>query len=122
MREGAVGSSFKDGDTIVRQGEIGNCMYVIQRGRVEVVREMTNGPVRLAVLETGDFFGEMAIFDHESRSATVRSLGESRVLTVDRRTFFRRIQDDPSLAFRIVRGMSRRIRDLDERLAGKSTI
>jgi CRP-like cAMP-binding protein len=121
VREGAVGSVFKDGETIVRQGEIGNCMYVIQQGRVEVVREQATGPVRLAILETGDFFGEMAIFDHESRSATVRSLGESRVLTVDRRTFFRRIQDDPSLAFRIVKGMSRRIRDLDEKLAKSSS-
>jgi len=69
--------------------------------------------VRLAVLSKGDFFGEMAIFDHEVRSATVRTMGEVRALTIDKRTFLRRITEDPSIAFRIVERMSRRIRELD---------
>jgi CRP-like cAMP-binding protein len=51
------------------------------------------------------------------RSATVRAVGEARILTVDRRTFLRRVQEDPSLAFNILRTMSGRIRELTEKLA-----
>jgi CRP-like cAMP-binding protein len=63
-------------------------------------------------LDEGDFFGEMAIFEREVRSATVRALGKIRVLTVDEKTFLRRIHKDPSLAVRIVQTMSARIRML----------
>jgi CRP/FNR family transcriptional regulator len=92
-------------------------MYVIQQGQVEVVLEQEGEEVRLAVHGEGDFFGEMAIFDREVRSATIRALGQVRVLTVDKKNFLRRIQADPSLAFRIVETMSRRIRELATEVA-----
>jgi len=117
MKPSALGKTYGDGEPIARQGEIGECMYVIQQGQVEVVREQDGTEVQLATLEEGDFFGEMALFDRERRSATVRALGEARVLTVDKRTFLRRIHEDPSLAFRIVKGMSQRIRTLDAQVA-----
>ena len=117
MRPSALGKTYGDGEPIARQGEIGECMYVIQQGQVEVVREQDGAEVQLATLGEGDFFGEMALFDRERRSATVRALGEACVLTVDKRTFLRRIHEDPSLAFRIVKGMSQRIRTLDAQVA-----
>jgi CRP-like cAMP-binding protein len=58
----------------------------------------------------------MAIFEHEVRTATVRAVGEARVLTIDKKNFLRGIHEDPSLAFRIVETMSHRIRDLTDRL------
>lgn len=122
MEIGALGRVYQDGEIIVRQGEVGDCMYVIQEGKVEVLTEQGGNDVLLMTLEEGDFFGEMAIFEHEVRSATVRALGEIRVLTVDERTFLRRIHKDPSLAVRIVQTMSARIRSLvDEvgRLSGE---
>ena len=112
METGALGRVYQDGEAIVRQGEVGDCMYVIQEGKVEVLMEQDGNDVLLMTLEEGDFFGEMAIFEHEVRSATVRALGEVRVLTVDERTFLRRIHKDPSLAVRIVQTMSARIRSL----------
>jgi len=117
MKSSALGKTYGAGEAIARQGEIGECMYVVQEGRVEVVREQDGAEVRLATLGEGDFFGEMALFDRERRSATVRALGEARVLTVDKRTFLRRIHEDPSLAFRIVKGMSQRIRKLNDQVA-----
>ena len=116
MKPSALGKTYGDGEPIARQGEIGECMYVVQEGQVEVVREQ-GAEVQLATLGAGEFFGEMALFDRERRSATVRALGEARVLTVDKRTFLRRIHEDPSLAFRIVKGMSQRIRKLDDQVA-----
>lgn len=122
MDTGALGRVYQDGEVIVRQGEVGDCMYVIQEGKVEVLMEQDGNEILLMTLEEGNFFGEMAIFEHEVRSATVRALGEIRVLTVDERTFLRRIHKDPSLAVRIVQTMSARIRSLvDEvgRLSGE---
>jgi CRP-like cAMP-binding protein len=110
---GVLGKVYRDGQVIVRQGELGDCMYVIQEGQVEVVANEGDDEVCLAVLGEREFFGEMAIFEREVRTATVRALGPVRVLTVDKKTFLRRIHKDPSLAYHIVQTMSQRIRELD---------
>lgn len=116
MSSGALGREYKGGDVIVHQGEIGDCMYVIQEGEVEVVRVDNGSIIRLAVLGRGDFFGEMSVFEKEVRSATVRALDKVRVITVDKKTFMRRIQEDPTLAFRIFQTMASRIKQLNEEL------
>lgn len=111
-----LGKVFRDGETIVKQGEAGNCMYVIQEGEVEVIRDEDGEEVRLVVLGENDFFGEVPFFERSDSSgivrATVRTLGSVRVLTVDRRTILRRIKEDPSLAHRILQTMSRRVREI----------
>ena len=89
MTEGALGKTYSSGELIVRQGDEGNCMYVVQAGELEVVREEHDGNVRVALMNAGDIFGEMSIFERELRSATVRALGEARVLSVDKKTFLR---------------------------------
>jgi len=116
MNAGALGKLLQDGEVIVRQGEVGNCMFVIQQGQVEVLLKKGDADVCVAVLGEGDFFGEMALFDQEVRSATVRARGEVRILTLEKRTFLRRIHEDPSLAFRMLEKMSRRVRKLNETL------
>lgn len=113
MKTGVLGKVYNDGAVIVRQGEPGDCMYEILEGTVEVLREKNGQEICLAVLGKGDFFGEMAIFEREVRSATVRAMGEVRAMTIDKRTLMRRISGDPSLAFRIVEKMANRIRELD---------
>lgn len=113
----SLGKNYKSGESIICQGAVGNCMYVIQEGQAEVYREENGREIRMAVLKEGDFFGEMSIFDHEVRAATVKALGDVRILTIDKKTFMRRIQKDPSLAFDIVRTMSQRIRQLNCDLA-----
>jgi CRP/FNR family cyclic AMP-dependent transcriptional regulator len=117
MESGALGRIFQDGEVILRQGEEGTCMYVIQEGQVEVVKELDETEVILAVLGEGELFGEMAIFEREVRMATVRAKGTARVLTVDKKNFLRKIHEDPTLAFRVVQTMSRRIRKLSDEVA-----
>lgn len=117
MTTGGMGKLYAKGQIIVRQGEIGDCMFAIQSGQIEVVKQDDKREVRVAQLEQGDIFGEMAIFEREVRSATVRALSEARVLTVDKKTFLRRIQEDPSIAFNLVRMMSQRIRRLSGEIA-----
>lgn len=117
MRRGDLGTSYRDGEVIVREGEPGSCMYVIQAGRVEVVRGADGQGESLAVLTEGQFFGEMALFDAVERSATVRAVGDARVLKVDKRALLRRIQEDPLLALSLLESMSARVRRLNDQVS-----
>ena len=114
MDIGILGKEYADKDVIVKRGETGTSMYVLQKGHVEVLVDRLEGEIVLDVLSRGDVFGEMALFTRQHRSATVRSKGNSRVLTVDKRGFFKRIHEDPSLAFRILQKMAERLQRLDE--------
>ncbi len=109
-----LGKVYRDGELIVRQGQSGDCMFVVQAGQVEVLHEQADKQVRLAVRGEGDFFGEMSLVEREVRSASVRALGDARILTIDQRTFLRRVHEDPSLAYRILQKMSRLVRELSE--------
>lgn len=116
-RRGELGKVFEDGEVIVLQGEVGEEMYVVQAGKVEVVLESGDNRERVAVLGPKDFFGEMALFDKEVRSATIRAVGEARVLTIDKRTLLKRISEDPLLAFNMLKAMSSRIRELNQQVS-----
>jgi CRP/FNR family transcriptional regulator, cyclic AMP receptor protein len=121
MRSNELGTLYAAGQPIVRQGEMGDCMYVVQSGKVEVVQATVDGgEQRLRILGEGDFFGEMSIFEHEVRSATVRAWGEARVLKVDKRTLLRRMKEDPTLAFSILETLSRRIRSLSAAVSART--
>ena len=117
MQTGALGKVYLDGETIIHQGAQGDCVYVIQEGKVEVFETVNDREIHLAELGEGDFFGEMAVFEHTVRSTSVRALGQVRVLTLDKNTLLRRMHEDPSLAFRFLQIMSTRIRGLDVQFA-----
>jgi CRP-like cAMP-binding protein len=121
MNEESLGKVYQDRELVIRQGEVGNCMYVIQSGQVEIFREEGGQEVRLRVAGANEFFGEMAIVDKDVRSASVRALGRATIMTIDKRTFLRRVHEDPSLAYRIMETMSHRIRQLAEELARLKT-
>ena len=112
MSQGTLGKIYHDGEVIIRQGEVGDGLFVIQEGQLEILSENEGNQSRIRVAGKGELIGEMAIFERQPRSATVRALGEARVLTVDRKNFLRRINEDPSLAFRLVETMSHRVREL----------
>jgi CRP-like cAMP-binding protein len=117
MASGSLGQWYSKGHIVVRQGEYGDHIYAVQEGELEVVKERQGGgEIRVAVLKSGDIFGEMAILQKEVRSATVRTLTDTRLLTVDKKTFMSRVHEDPSLAFNIVRMMAQRIRALNAQL------
>lgn len=118
MTTGSLGKVYEDGQVIIQQGEVGECMYVVQEGEVEVILEGEGEQEHcVGVRGEGEFFGEMAIFDRDVRSATVRARGEARILTVDKKNFMRRVHEDPALAFRLVETMSGRIRELNNEVA-----
>jgi len=112
-----LGKEYKEGEVIFRQGETGDCMFVIQTGEVEALAESDGKELRLRTMGPNDFFGEMALFEKDVRTATIRATKPTRVLTIDKKNFLGGIHEDPSLAYRMVQTMSHRIRDLTDRLA-----
>mgnify|MGYP001827574119 FL=1 len=112
-----LGKEYKEGEVIFHQGDVGNTMFVIQDGEVEAVAVSHGEEYRLRSMGSNEFFGEMALFEKEVRTATIRATRPTRVLTIDKKNFLGGIHEDPSLAFRIVETMSHRIRDLTDRLA-----
>lgn len=114
---GGLGRLYRDGDIITRQGDVGTCMFVVQSGEVEVVSERDGVETVLRVAGEGEVMGEMAIFDREVRSATLRARGDAHVMTLDKRNFLKRLHQDPSLGVRVIQTMSRRVRELGDQVA-----
>jgi len=103
---------YAAGEIICREGEPGAEMYIILQGKVEIVPGGGN-PV---ILAAGDFFGEMALLDHQPRSAAARAVEDAILLVLTENNFKEVIGAEPLLALRILKGMSARLRKLDEEL------
>ena len=103
---------YNDGETILREGEPGDCMYYILAGRVGVfLRCGTPEEKKLAELEEGQFFGEMGLLDGQPRSATVVSLEKDTcVQRIDRAGFGEFYAQYPDKVFDIMQQLSRRLR------------
>jgi DASS family divalent anion:Na+ symporter len=102
---------FQEGDIVCRQGEPGDCLYLLTSGQlgVEVHESGSGASRRIDRLGPGDFFGEMALLTGEPRSATIRAEMPSRVLRLDRERFEALVRGQPSSFLAIARVLSRRL-------------
>jgi CRP-like cAMP-binding protein len=116
MKNKKLGLLYKNGEIIIKQGTTGNCLYVIQEGKVEILKERDDQEIKIAELGETEFFGEMGLFEKDVRSCTVRSLGETKILTIDKRNFYKSIQQDASLAYRLLEKMSNRLRQVTKKI------
>ena len=107
---------FEPGDVVFREGDPGMEMYLLQEGKVVITKSAGNSEVFLAVLERGDFFGEMALFDSQPRHANCTALTRTRVAVVKSGELLMKLRRDPTLAIEMLLTMSRRIRYLDDQL------
>lgn len=94
-----------EGSTLIEQGAAAREFFVLIDGSVEVRR---NGR-RIAVLGSGDFFGEMALLTNTPRNATVRATAPSRVLVIVDRDFHRLLTETPSIAVKVLRALAERL-------------
>jgi len=109
--------SYADGESIFRQGEPGDQMYIIRDGQVEIVLEGAEGAISMAILERGDFFGEMAVLEGAPRTATARAKGACSLLPLRGSLFIEMLQRDPETTLRIMKKLCARIRELQDRLS-----
>ena len=117
----AVPRSFRGGEVVFREGDDSDTCYVVRSGHARAVREHGDGrQITLATFGPGDFFGELAMFDDERRSATVEAMDALDVLGipgVDMRALLSR---HPEIAVKLVISLGRRLRAANERLARQS--
>jgi F420-non-reducing hydrogenase small subunit len=113
------GSFFEKGTVVFREGDLGELMYIIQSGGVEISQLQEGREVVLALLERGDFFGEMALVDQRPRSATVTTIQPTRLLPLSRSSFLERISQDPGVAFHLFKSLSRRVEQATHLLRDK---
>lgn len=112
---------FPKSATIVEEGLPGDYMYVIREGRVKVTKASDDGREKiLDILEAGNFFGDMALFDRAPRSASVKTLQESRLLALSRRDVLAVLQRSPDFAMSIIQVLIQRLRETDEQASAMS--
>lgn len=107
------GKSYKKGEIIFSEGEIGEHVYLIQNGKVRVFKLISDQERTLAILGPGDFLGEMAIIEKKPRSASAEALEESKMLVLDQNTFEELIKSNGEIALRIIKRLVSRLRNTD---------
>ncbi len=108
----------KEGDYVFREGDLGTEMYIINEGKVEILNQVGDEEQLLALLEKGDFFGEMSVLEDLPRAASARAATDVRLLQINGSTFDQLLQGNPEIAVRMMRKLSRRLRETDELLKG----
>ncbi len=103
------GRAAPAGTVLFREGEPGHDMYVIQAGRVELLRKVKDRESVLAVLPPGEFFGEMAILNNRPRSATAIVVEDARLLVIGPRTFEAMIRGSAEIAVRMIKKLAGRL-------------
>jgi CRP-like cAMP-binding protein len=112
----ALSVDCASGEYIFREGDLGTEMYIISEGKVEILNRLGEEDRVLAVLEKGDFFGEMSVLEDMPRAASARALTDTRLLQINGSTFDQMLQNNPEIAVRMMRKLSRRLRETDELL------
>jgi len=112
------GTVYEKGEAVFRQGDHGDTMFVIQSGAVQISRSDKDKEVTLAVLERGDFFGEMALLDSRPRSASVKTIQRSRLLPLTRQTLLTKVKDNPAILMQLLATLSVRIEKTNRMLRG----
>lgn len=105
--------TFKVGEVIFREGEVGLTMFVVRAGEVRISKHVRGGERTLATLGPGEFFGEMAVLSGRPRTATATALSELTVLELDERRFDAMIHSQAEIAARILKKLARRLDDAD---------
>jgi CRP-like cAMP-binding protein len=107
--------TFRAGEMIFSEFEPGDNFYMIQSGRVELVKIIGDVEKTLDILQPSDMFGEMAILENSPRSASAIALEEVKVLEFNRRNFEILMLGNPSLAFKLLKMFTKRIYDSKRR-------
>ena len=110
------GKDFSRGTVLFREGDAGQEMFIIQKGKVQVRKRVGTAEKVLAELSEGEFFGEMALLLGMDRSATVEVMEDSKILIIQPETFESLLKNRPEIALKMLKKMASRLRALDDKL------
>jgi len=109
-------------EIVIRAGEIGETMFLILDGEVSVhIPDQTGGEIEVDRIRSGDYFGEMALFENIPRTATVRTQTRTRLLVLHKQEFNEIVREYPQIALEICKVLSARIRKLHGRIKQEKT-
>jgi CRP-like cAMP-binding protein len=117
IADSVVKRRFRRGEIIVEHGKKSNALFILLTGRARVLTSDSRGrEVILAVLQPGDYVGEMSLIDNEPHSATVRAEVQTDMLILGRAEFARCLPENSSLSYAIMRGLVSRLRSADRQI------
>ena len=118
LKSGGGAATFEDyivrlsaGATVFSEGDVGTEMYVIQSGSVAIVKRVKDELKTLSVLEKGDFFGEMSILEDVPRTADALARTDVELVRINQSTFDEMLRNNGEIAVRMLRKLSRRLRE-----------
>lgn len=103
------------GDVLFKEGDSGEEMYFIRKGKIKISIGEEDQEKILAILKDGDFFGEMAVIDGSPRSASATAIEETDLIIIDKEGFVTKINENPLIAY-IIESLTSRVRTLDQQL------
>ncbi len=107
------------GETIYTEGSWGGHLYIIAQGRIQIVKELDGEPEEIKQLTTGQYFGEIALFDEAPRWDSAIALEDSVLLCLEKKRFISLISQRPQIVLEICRFLSQRLRETDKYLSAK---
>jgi CRP-like cAMP-binding protein len=107
---------FKRGEIILRENDLGETAFIIEKGLVEVTHQVGSERVHLATMGPGETLGEMSIVDDKPRSATAIALEPTVVSEIHQDDLYESLQTDPKLAITLLKSLFERLREANARL------
>jgi CRP-like cAMP-binding protein len=103
--------SYKKGEKIFQEGELGTEMYIIHSGKVRIYKDIDGYDQTLSILEKGDFFGEMAVLEGLPRTASAEAEEDCVLIKINSANFISMIKANTEIAIRIMRKLSLKLRE-----------
>jgi pSer/pThr/pTyr-binding forkhead associated (FHA) protein len=104
------------GETIYVEGDLGSDMYVVQSGSVRIYREVAGMKQELAIMEKGDFFGELAVLEGLPRSTSAEAIEAVELIEISSTTFDKMIRGNIEIAVRMLRKLSNRLQEANRKI------
>jgi CRP-like cAMP-binding protein len=109
-------ASFSDGTAIVRQGELGDVMFIVVSGEIRVVNTAGPKEIELARRKPGEYVGEMALISNEPRIASLIAVGSVHALCIDQKSFEALLRDRPDVSLAVIQILCKRLKEASKRL------
>ncbi len=110
---------FKTGDIIMKQGDVGDCAYIIEKGKVEILVQGDDGiEKQVGTRSAGAMIGEMALIDKAPRTATIRAIEDCEFIAISAEDFVRRLEKSDPILKMAIRVILARYRDIWQKFSG----
>lgn len=110
------GAVYNPGTVLFREGDSGEELFIIHSGKVKISKKAKNAETILAIMQDGDFFGEMSMFTEKKRSATATVLNKAEILVFKKSSFHFMLDQNQEFALHMIKTMSERLYYADQKI------